>query len=816
MQQLRYTLPKGFRIQTRGVSGEPIEVDLSTGQTLSSEVNRPKIVLPTTRQQVQQEMAEKRAEEAETAAERAVREREIRKQNPALYDEIQAKNYTNKAIEEAQKEDKVAQAAGAAASAIDGGMIAASMMPGIPGYAGKLYWGFKGAKSASEGNYVLGALEASPILGAPIAQGARYVWNSPASEYAKFLYRLRYGTPNMQYTAAAPVYATPSIQSMSYFKPWRDSWTKGTGQGNEATSYFWSHNPSNKFELVKDVEPQNYSVHFKTDRATLPYGEKMGLFAKVADEVPAGSNLSTWGTLTKGGVSGVNRFGNFGFNLSGLRSVQMDGGTGIDIPVWQKPVNGYVTQQVWRSGPAPSNSPYTFFTTDKNYAAQFGTPQSYTLRFRNGMEAAGEFVQKPGSFDMGMDMTHAESQQLASRLGRKEGDVLIGHDLVTSDVKPSNGVEYAVWNPQQIVPTSLKLYERPSKLSNAERLGIPKGDRNNMDHFQIDGLNDFFHWYDNARFRKIPFVDENTGVTTWGKVGEGEPAIRTFARNNISGEGSYSTRFNYSGPNVGQTIALRPNGDASYYVHGKGFQPTQFGPMGDLSAASNSQGIGQIYMTSPYADAINIVAENAEEEALKQSLIQSASHTIPKETVRSFWQAFQKGAKPGSYTANDAGTPPLGYDLISLGKKLHTYEQMPTDNTRTAFNRVWNSWDNIAAKATQPIKYREHGVGYSTDSYLSLLKQGVRPGSRLKVSYSKDGMTKFNDQSFDNRYIQDLLEKANSGEIPKQQFIEEFNKWVAPYKGLSAKLIKTKRGEFIWIPHPFLYALKQGGKICNR
>ena len=33
----------------------------------------------------------------------------------------------------------------------------------------------------------------------------------------------------------------------------------------------------------------------------------MQLFAKIADEVPEGANLSTWGSISKGGIHGINR-----------------------------------------------------------------------------------------------------------------------------------------------------------------------------------------------------------------------------------------------------------------------------------------------------------------------------------------------------------------------------------------------------------------------------------------------------------------------------------------------------------------------------
>jgi len=38
--------------------------------------------------------------------------------------------------------------------------------------------------------------------------------------------------------------------------------------------------------------------------------------------LPEGAKLSTWGSLTRGGISGINRFGNFkGFRKAGEREV---------------------------------------------------------------------------------------------------------------------------------------------------------------------------------------------------------------------------------------------------------------------------------------------------------------------------------------------------------------------------------------------------------------------------------------------------------------------------------------------------------------
>lgn len=55
------------------------------------------------------------------------------------------------------------------------------------------------------------------------------------------------------------------IMQLSYYKPTRKAWNTRKAEGNEATSYFFKQQPNQRFELVKDAEPNNYSVHFKTD-----------------------------------------------------------------------------------------------------------------------------------------------------------------------------------------------------------------------------------------------------------------------------------------------------------------------------------------------------------------------------------------------------------------------------------------------------------------------------------------------------------------------------------------------------------------------
>ena len=134
------------------------------------------------------------------------------------------------------------------------------------------------------------------------------------------------------------------IMQLSYYKPTRKAWSTGNAEGNKATSYFFKQQPNQRFELVKDIEPNNYSVHFKTDRNGLSYGDKMQLFAKVADEIPEGANLSTWGSVSKGGIHGINRFGkDFGFIRNGTRQLTMKGTKEpVEVGVFQKPLNHHL------------------------------------------------------------------------------------------------------------------------------------------------------------------------------------------------------------------------------------------------------------------------------------------------------------------------------------------------------------------------------------------------------------------------------------------------------------------------------------------
>lgn len=206
-----------------------------------------------------------------------------------------------------------------------------------------------GAMSGADpvGEFIVGTTAGNLGLGlgkialSKMGQNAVSHWarNSLLSETAGNLTKNMYqGITN---NLAAKEYTTRDnpIMQLSYYKPTRKAWSTGKAEGNEATSYFFKQQPNQRFELVKDIEPNNYSVHFKTYRNGLSYGNKMQLFAKVADEVPEGANLSTWGSVSKGGIHGINRFGkDFGFIQNGTRQLTMKGTKEpIEVGIFQKP-----------------------------------------------------------------------------------------------------------------------------------------------------------------------------------------------------------------------------------------------------------------------------------------------------------------------------------------------------------------------------------------------------------------------------------------------------------------------------------------------
>ena len=126
-------------------------------------------------------------------------------------------------------------------------------------------------------------------------------------------------------------------------RPFKQPQQDAPSKTNDTMRIYLKNKPDiGYFEVVKDAEDSHYYVYFNPKDKDNPNAwseeEKEILFQAVADMIPSGAYLSVRGELSKGGVAGLNRFGNLGFTEVERRDVKTKEGknSGITIPVWQK------------------------------------------------------------------------------------------------------------------------------------------------------------------------------------------------------------------------------------------------------------------------------------------------------------------------------------------------------------------------------------------------------------------------------------------------------------------------------------------------
>lgn len=101
----------------------------------------------------------------------------------------------------------------------------------------------------------------------------------------------------------------------------------------------------------------------------------------------------------------------------------------------------------------PISRDYTFFTTDPDYAAQYGKVQMGVVGFKNPGYTKSPLMYKD------MEGIHFEVDDDLRNSGLPLSDVIIGKDKVTNEILPnkkrlipSKGTEYVIWNPNQWKP----------------------------------------------------------------------------------------------------------------------------------------------------------------------------------------------------------------------------------------------------------------------------------------------------------------------------------------------------------------------------
>lgn len=322
-------------------------------------------------------------------------------------------------------------------------------------------------------------------------------------------------------------------------KPWKSDSSK---QNKTRRIYLKGKESKGYFEVVKDLEDNNYSVRFKPTDSKNPNAftqeEKAILFQAVADVIPDGANLSIWGELAKGGIHGLSRFVDLGFTKTGERSAKTKAGEDINIPIFTKLPKSQSTLQnkqnnnpqnyTMNSGGAYGGDTYwdvigrQFGLTNINHFRPADNQRlSKTLRDRNV---------KPFS------ITHEQSNYAREQIKQLTGRDLpydIGGELLARDfyqVDKSDGV-FAIAN----ITSSQKAVQGGTNM--AVQVGIKQGKPVHV----YDLNTESWYQYNQSTGR---FEVEDTPVLTKSFAGVGTRNIQNYK---VNKNGQWVDREGYVG-----------------------------------------------------------------------------------------------------------------------------------------------------------------------------------------------------------------------------------------------------------------------------
>lgn len=311
-------------------------------------------------------------------------------------------------------------------------------------------------------------------------------------------------------------------------------------------------------------------------------------------------------------------------------------------------------------------------------------------------------------------------------------------------------------------------------LSFAERMGIPKGDRGNLSVDQKQALEDLEQYMISGQYRQTLRVDPKTGEFGYN-FPENYPLAYKYMQQNPIKSNEYYIKANSADGNGVIGIATANPSTAGYWA--TNFQTLKNGTMpGEAMFTSERPGIYSIVLTSPYVD--------------MGGLNPALSKTIDKSIMKTFWENVNKLMRPGSYTTGDASGYPLGNKLIEAFKKRKLY------NTSIF---------------TDPIS--NINLGLTPDSYSSIIRQGLRPGNRLRWG---EGFVKWNDSAIINKRIYDAAQDLKKGLITPEEYENIFNTWVESIGGRPLQWMVKNNKKIPIHPHPFIYKEKNGGKLISK
>lgn len=314
-----------------------------------------------------------------------------------------------------------------------------------------------------------------------------------------------------------------------------------------------------------------------------------------------------------------------------------------------------------------------------------------------------------------------------------------------------------------------------SKLSIREQLGLSKGAYGSLNKAQKQALEDYAYYQMSGKHRNKFIWSPKEGKFRYGKTvqrGRGEiegieklksiPSAHATDYFVKAGPVTYFPQLNQAG------ISMLPKGQK----------------FGELRYKPVNGNLGNIVLTSPKVDAR--VTDDIQ-------LIESLPDRIDKNSMKIYWDAVNQTARPGTYISGDMplnaaydAMMPLGGYMIQSKKPSEAIKVLLQDTADKG---------GIAR------------TGLSPDSYLALIKQGLRPEHSLR--FGRTGFTKLNSSAVDNAALYNQWEKATTPEL-KQQFVQDWNQQIYPR---TASINENGVVEFL---QPYIFMKKKGGKLISR
>lgn len=127
-----------------------------------------------------------------------------------------------------------------------------------------------------------------------------------------------------------------------YDKPWKSDSTKS----NKTLRVYLKDHSKGYFELVKDVEDNFYSVHFKTAKEGAKYNaenttpttkeERKILFKELVKLIPEGAKVSTWGSISDEGIKALDNIGRDMIKVGERTITKKTDDSKVNIPIYRK------------------------------------------------------------------------------------------------------------------------------------------------------------------------------------------------------------------------------------------------------------------------------------------------------------------------------------------------------------------------------------------------------------------------------------------------------------------------------------------------